>query len=132
MLFPRKRNNTYPTLPQEIDELVDEWAPEPLNAPLSEWEQRDLMSVPVITGPNGPKPKLLSSGKTVINLASYNFAGLASNEHIKERAIETLRKYGLGSCGPPGFYGTIGGLMPCFIFYFPVWLSFPGDGVPRG
>lgn len=92
---------------KEVDELVDEWAPEPLNAPLSEWEQRDLMSVPIITGPNGPKPKLLSSGKTVINLASYNFAGLASNEHIKERAIETLRKYGLGSCGPPGFYGTI-------------------------
>ena len=24
------------------------------------------------------------------------------------RAIETLRKYGVGSCGPPGFYGTIG------------------------
>jgi len=43
----------------------------------------------------------------VLNLASYNFTGLASNETIKERAIETLRKYGVGSCGPPGFYGTI-------------------------
>ncbi|KAL4072261.1 serine palmitoyltransferase [Scleroderma citrinum] len=92
---------------KEVDELIDEWVPEPLSAPLSEWQQRDLTSVPVIAGPNGPKPKLLSTGKTVFNLASYNFAGLASNEHIKERAIETLRKYGLGSCGPPGFYGTI-------------------------
>ena len=44
----------------------------------------------------------------MINLASYNFAGLAGNETIKERAIETVRKYGLGSCGPPGFYGTQG------------------------
>ncbi|KAI6038663.1 serine palmitoyltransferase [Pisolithus marmoratus] len=92
---------------KEIDELVDEWTPEPLSVPLTEWEQRDLASVPVIAGPNGPKPKILSTGKTVVNLASYNFAGLAGNEHIKERAIETLRKYGLGSCGPPGFYGTV-------------------------
>jgi serine palmitoyltransferase len=44
----------------------------------------------------------------VLNLASYNFTGLAGNENIKERAIEALRKYGVGSCGPPGFYGTIG------------------------
>jgi serine palmitoyltransferase len=88
--------------------LVDEWAPEPLVQPLSEWEQRDLSSVPVIAGPNGPKPKLLSTGKTVTNLASFNFAGLAGNEQVKERALDTLRKYGLGSCGPPGFYGTIG------------------------
>lgn len=25
---------------------------------------------------------------------------------IKERAIKTLRTYGVGPCGPPGFYGT--------------------------
>ncbi|KAF9225009.1 PLP-dependent transferase [Gyrodon lividus] len=92
---------------KEIDELVDEWTPDALVQPLSEWEQRDLTSVPIIAGPNGPKPKLLSTGETVVNLASFNFAGLAGSEHIKEKAIETLRKYGLGSCGPPGFYGTI-------------------------
>ncbi|OAX37337.1 PLP-dependent transferase [Rhizopogon vinicolor AM-OR11-026] len=92
---------------KEIDELVDEWTPEPLVQPLTEWEQKDLSSVPVIAGPNGPKPKLFSTGKTVTNLASFNFAGLAGNEQVKDRAVDTLRKYGLGSCGPPGFYGTI-------------------------
>lgn len=45
--------------------------------------------------------------KPVLNLASYNFTGLAGNEYITSRAIETLRRYGLGSCGPSGFYGTI-------------------------
>lgn len=64
--------------------------------------------MPVISGAVGPKPKLQSTGKSVINLASYNFTGLQGNEHITERAVEILRKYGLGSCGPPGFYGTIG------------------------
>ena len=89
--------------------MVDEWIPEPLVPPLTATEQAELASVPIIAGPSGPKPKL-NNGKIVTNLASYNFAGLMGNEHIKERAIETLRKYGLGSCGPPGFYGTIGEL----------------------
>ncbi|KAH9029582.1 serine palmitoyltransferase [Lactarius pseudohatsudake] len=91
----------------EVDELVDEWTPEPLGAPLSAEEQTDLASVPVVSGANGPRPKLANTGKHVLNLASYNFAGLAGNEVIKVRAIETLRKYGVGGCGPPGFYGTI-------------------------
>ncbi|KAI5118364.1 hypothetical protein M0805_004336 [Coniferiporia weirii] len=91
---------------EEIDELVDEWNPEPLALPLDPVEQSDFDAIPVILGANGPKPKLLSTGKTVTNLASFNFAGLAGNETIKERAVEVLRKYGLGSCGPPGFYGT--------------------------
>ncbi len=92
---------------QEIDELVDEWAPEPLAQPLSTRAEYELGAVPVVAGPNGPKPKLLN-GKAVTNLSSLNFTGLAGNEAIKLRAVEILRKYGLGSCGPPGFYGTLG------------------------
>ncbi|KAH9474532.1 Serine palmitoyltransferase 1 [Psilocybe cubensis] len=92
---------------KEIDELVDEWIPEPLGNALTANEQSDLASAPIISGPNGPKPKLAATGKNALNLASYNFTGLAGNEHIKQRAIDTLRKYGLGSCGPPGFYGTL-------------------------
>jgi serine palmitoyltransferase len=88
--------------------LVDEWTPEPLGQPLDAKEQAELASVPVIAGPNGPKPKLASNGKSATNLASFNFTGLAGNEHIKSMAVDTLRKYGLGSCGPPGFYGTLG------------------------
>jgi serine palmitoyltransferase len=45
--------------------------------------------------------------KEVLNLASYNFVDLAGDEKVKERAIAALRKYGVGSCSPPGFYGTI-------------------------
>ncbi|KAF8328495.1 serine palmitoyltransferase [Amanita rubescens] len=91
---------------KEIDELVDEWAPEPLAQPLSTRAEYELGAVPVVAGPNGHKPKLLN-GKAVTNLSSLNFTGLAGNEAIKLRAVEILRKYGLGSCGPPGFYGTL-------------------------
>ncbi|KAJ7047907.1 serine palmitoyltransferase [Mycena alexandri] len=93
---------------KEIDELVDEWIPEPLGAPLNAVEASDLAAVPIVVGQNGPKPTLVRQpSKIIANLASYNFTGLAGKEIIKERAIETLRKYGLGSCGPPGFYGTL-------------------------
>jgi len=92
---------------KEVDELVDEWTPEPLAQPLTAREQAELLAVPIIAGPNGPKPKLVNTGKTAVNLASFNFTGLAGNEYIKELAVRTLRKYGLGSCGPPGFYGTL-------------------------
>ena len=57
------------------------------------------------TSPAGPKVKL-SNGKTVTNLATLNFYNFASNEILKEKAIKTLRTYGVGPCGPRGFYGT--------------------------
>ncbi len=61
--------------------------------------------VTAVTRPTGPKTKL-SNGRTVTNLASYNFYNFNANEQIKEKAIQTLRTYGVGPCGPPQFYGT--------------------------
>jgi serine palmitoyltransferase len=58
-----------------------------------------------VRSPTGPKSKL-ASGRTVTNLASYNFYNFVANETLKEKAIQTLRTYGVGPCGPPGFYGT--------------------------
>jgi 7-keto-8-aminopelargonate synthetase-like enzyme len=55
--------------------------------------------------PSGPKVKL-SNGKTVTNLGSYNFYNFNSNDQVKEKAIQVLRTYGVGPCGPPQFYGT--------------------------
>jgi serine palmitoyltransferase len=109
----------------EIDDLVDEWTPEPLVGPPTALEETEVEKRAVIVGyvrtddcdgessfadlcvvrPTGPKVKL-SNGRTVTNLASYNFYNFTSNEALKEKAIQTLRTYGVGPCGPPGFYGT--------------------------
>ncbi|RCI07545.1 hypothetical protein L249_1662 [Ophiocordyceps polyrhachis-furcata BCC 54312] len=89
----------------EIDELIDDWAPEPLVADRTPFEELESERLPVIVGPTGPKVKL-STGRTVTNLASYNFYNFNANEQIKEKAIQTLRTYGVGPCGPPQFYGT--------------------------
>ena len=58
-----------------------------------------------LRSPIGPKSKL-SNGRTVINLGSANFYNFNTNESLKEKAIQTLRNYGVGPCGPRGFYGT--------------------------
>ncbi|KAJ2669126.1 serine palmitoyltransferase component [Coemansia spiralis] len=94
---------------KEIDELVEEWAPEPLVPELTEFEREALDKAIMIDGPNGTKVRLASgsTSKPVLNFASYNFLGFIDNPDIEKRAIETLRKYGVGSCGPPGFYGTL-------------------------
>ncbi|KAK4056697.1 serine palmitoyltransferase component [Microbotryomycetes sp. JL221] len=106
---------------QEINELVLEWQPEPL-VPAS-LKQTTQLHPPIIMGATGPRPKVLfptkdqdphdpqnpmplTGGKIVTNLASINFAGLAGNDRIKDKAVECLKRYGVGSCGPPGFYGT--------------------------
>ncbi len=48
------------------------------------------------------------NGVKSLNLASYNFLNMIGNEKINESAIKSIQKYGVGSCGPRGFYGTIG------------------------
>jgi serine palmitoyltransferase len=103
--YSTRKENFIKLRDDEVDELVDEWTPEPLVAPLTAAEEAELDKMPIVVGPSGPKSKL-STGRTVTNLASYNFYNLATNEAIKEKAIQTLRIYGVGPCGPPQFYGT--------------------------
>ncbi|KAJ3165313.1 serine palmitoyltransferase component [Irineochytrium annulatum] len=90
----------------EVEELIEEWEPESLVPKLTDFQKAELEKLPVIQGPAGAKVKL-ADGKERINLASFNFLGVMNGESIKEKAVEALRKYGVGSCGPPGFYGTI-------------------------
>jgi len=103
--YSTSKQNFVKLTEEEIDELVEEWTPEPLVAPLTPIEEIEAEKLPVIVGPTGPKCKL-ANGRTVTNLAAYNFYNLNANEQIKEKAIQTLRTYGVGPCGPPQFYGT--------------------------
>jgi serine palmitoyltransferase len=43
----------------------------------------------------------------VLNLATFDFMGMSANEAVKAAAHAALLRYGCGSCGPRGFYGTI-------------------------
>lgn len=94
---------------------LTEWQPEPLAPPVD---------------PNHPalKPRLVSGriGKRVtvddhdcLNLASQNFLGLLDDRNGESDAIACINKYGVGACGPRGFYGTNGnGIKHTFSTYF--------------
>uniref|UniRef100_A0A0M3I0R1 Serine palmitoyltransferase 1 n=1 Tax=Ascaris lumbricoides TaxID=6252 RepID=A0A0M3I0R1_ASCLU len=46
-------------------------------------------------------------GKECLNMASSNFLGFVGDRRIETLAKQTILKYGVGSCGPRGFYGTV-------------------------
>lgn len=41
-------------------------------------------------------------------MAIPDWVGFVEDDKMKEVAIDTLKEYGVGTCGPSGFYGTIG------------------------
>ncbi|EFJ35907.1 hypothetical protein SELMODRAFT_230105 [Selaginella moellendorffii] len=91
-----------PLSEKEIDQLVEEWTPEPLHPPVT---KEMTPPYPVLESAAGPTVQI--NGRKVINLSTANYLGFVGDERIKESCNATLLKYGVGACGPRGFYGTI-------------------------
>lgn len=75
----------------------------------------------------------------VLNLCTFDFLGMSQNPIVKETSREALMKYGCGSCGPRGFYGTVDQHLKiegeiaefmgtqvscCYLWVFCLWLFF--------
>ena len=103
--YSTKKEKNVPLSQEEIEELVEDWTPEPLVSEETEFERVENEKRPVIVGPNGPKVKL-QNGRTAVNLGSYNHYNFAFNPELTQKAINTVRAYGVGPCSAPGFYGT--------------------------
>jgi serine palmitoyltransferase len=43
----------------------------------------------------------------VLNFCNFDFLGMQTSQQIRLASTEAMKKYGCGSCGPRGFYGTI-------------------------
>ncbi|KAJ7399704.1 Serine palmitoyltransferase 1 [Pitangus sulphuratus] len=87
---------------KEKEELIEEWQPEPLVPPVP--KDHPALNYNIVSGP--PTHIITVNGKECINFASFNFLGLLDNEKVKSAAQASLKKYGVGTCGPRGFYGT--------------------------
>lgn len=94
-----------PLTEKEVQELCDEWQPEPLAAPLNDFQQAWLDAPLVVTSP--PGRMITVNGHQAMDFASLNFLGIAGDDHVQAAAQATILKYGVGSCGPRGFYGTL-------------------------
>ncbi|XP_006355301.1 long chain base biosynthesis protein 1-like [Solanum tuberosum] len=97
-----------PLTKKEIDELCEEWAPEPLIPSITDEMKREP---PVLESAAGPHT--IVNGKDVVNFTSANYLGLLGSQELLETCTTALEKYGVGSCGPRGFYGTIDVHLDC-------------------
>ncbi|XP_042912322.2 serine palmitoyltransferase 1 [Parasteatoda tepidariorum] len=87
---------------REKEQLIAEWTPEPLVPPSDE---NLNFKTRTISGKVGKM--VIVDGKKCLNAATHNYLGLVEHPKLEEAALQCLRKYGVGSCGPRGFYGTV-------------------------
>lgn len=98
----RNRADLVKLTKEEEEELLAEWKPEPL-VPLNLEPEEPL---PVIEGKAGKE--ITIDGVKCWNFATHNYLGFAGRQDIEEEAIKSVKKFGVGSCGPRAFYGTAG------------------------
>ncbi|EGP84003.1 serine palmitoyl CoA transferase subunit LcbA [Zymoseptoria tritici IPO323] len=104
---PKKVGSHVVLSEKEIDEMVEDWEPEPLVQEQSEPLLQLDRNRPSLhrDAPCGPRTKLCD-GKTVTNLANYNHYNLSTDPALVQSAVDTIRTYGVGPCSAPGFIGT--------------------------
>eukprot|EP01080_Neovahlkampfia_damariscottae_P009603 gene9603-1805_t len=86
---------------KEEEELIEEWQPEPLEKQFEETFEEMTMEI-------SQEKNILKTGEfEAKDFATNNFFGFTRNERIIDVCEKTINKYGVGSCGPRGFYGTI-------------------------
>uniref|UniRef100_A0A383WDB8 serine C-palmitoyltransferase n=1 Tax=Tetradesmus obliquus TaxID=3088 RepID=A0A383WDB8_TETOB len=102
--YPRTTEDEDALTDKEIDALCQEWEPQPLVPDISEEDYRP--EPPLVQSREGSCYEVLVNGQPALNLACADFLGLGNDADVQRRARETVERYGVGSCGPRGFYGT--------------------------
>lgn len=68
------------------------------------WKPKPLIEHDVVVE---EPPTMGRIDDNVLNVGATSFLCLDKEKSIMDSALESLNKYGVGSCGPRGFYGTI-------------------------
>ncbi|CAI9727249.1 serine palmitoyltransferase 1-like [Octopus vulgaris] len=107
LLFSKSYNPEKTILTEkEKSDLIADWVPQPLVPKTREDHPLlDNLRNNVISGKAGKY--LTIQGRQCINIATFNFLGMLGEKCVEDAAIGTLFRYGVGSCGPRAFYGTM-------------------------
>lgn len=100
---PAKEQDEEPLTEKEIDELCREWKPEPLVPDIAD---DDVLPDPPVVERWESSHWVTVAGRRALNLTTADFLGLGSDPSVLAAARATVERYGVGSCGPRGFYGT--------------------------
>ncbi|SCV02457.1 LAME_0H00958g1_1 [Lachancea meyersii CBS 8951] len=97
---------------KEVEALLDEWQPEPLAQDSSKVEWRTQKIPVALTSCSNTYLDIervdeAEAVKDVLNCSSNNFLQISSETSVKEVAKNAIHRYGVGSCGPAGFYGNL-------------------------
>lgn len=98
-----KRNGRKRYSKEEEEDIIAKYEPEPLVGNTD--PNHPLLRTRLVQSRVGKR--VIVDGNDCLNLATHNYLGLLEDQEILEDACKTLRKYGVGSCGPRGFYGTM-------------------------
>lgn len=93
-----------------IEELLDDWTPKPLvSKEKSASVQNEYLDTEEVILSSGASPhvNIINKEGTFLNLSSLGVLNYQMNQDVLSAAEDSLRTYGVGSCGPRGFYGTI-------------------------
>ncbi|TNN08675.1 Serine palmitoyltransferase 1 isoform 1 [Schistosoma japonicum] len=121
LLFKRsyRINDVINLSEEEKNQLINEWKPDSLVP--KDWEPSKYLLNQFHRCAYGPLGKYISftpeegekcgagkktNSKSHLNFATLNFLNFVGDPDLSEAAIERMKKYGIGSCGPRGFYGT--------------------------
>lgn len=91
--------------PLEERNFLETWIPEPL-VPHVDTEQNQHLLKPHIID-SKPGKYTVIDGVKCLDLATDNFLGLNEDPRLEEAAVGAVKIYGVGSCGPRAFYGTM-------------------------
>jgi serine palmitoyltransferase len=91
--------------PLEFEELIQTWVPEPLVPSDSGEVDERLSKCRIIDGKNDTH--VIVDDKECLNFATFGFLNLHVNEQVIQASIDCTNIYGIGSCGPRGFYGSL-------------------------
>lgn len=61
---------------------------------------------PIITSSYGKR--IVVNDVDCLNLGTHNYLCLSKDSSCTSNTIDAVYKYGVGSCGPRGFFGTVG------------------------
>lgn len=103
LIFYKDKGKKKKLTEEEVQQLIDDWSPEPLVAEIS--EDDPALKFKLVSGRVGKR--ITVDGVDCLNMGSHNYMGLLEDQSIIEAAQKSMRKYGVGSCGPRGFYGTV-------------------------
>ncbi|KAK4324300.1 hypothetical protein Pmani_005047 [Petrolisthes manimaculis] len=89
---------------KEEEDLLADWTPEPL-VPQPPPLDHPNLHTRTVYGKAGQYVDL-GTGQKLLNLATQSFLNMGERPEVEEAAVTCLHGYGVGSCGPRGFYGT--------------------------